>query len=95
MNKKYGPIEVTGGEAFATLGRDIGTGFVDGAGNFRVEVPLDREAKAAGTSDVSINNGAVTVILTGSLAQQTGLLTFGVAEFANAGCATSVTYKQI
>ncbi len=95
QDKKFGPINVSNGQASLDIGNDEGKGFVDGAGIFRLEVPIEAIARASGTSDSSINNGAVTVILNGSLADQTGFLTFGVAQFGNAGCATSVTYNRV
>jgi len=94
-DKTYGPIRVSDGRASTTIGGREGTGFIDSTGSFRLEVPVAVEARAAGNSDSTLNNGAVTIILNGSLADQTGLLTFGVADFANAGCATSVAYNKI
>ena len=95
QDKRYGPITVSNGEVSATLGTNSGKGFIDATGVFRVEVPTDATARETGTSDGSIGNGAITVILNGSLADQAGFLTFGIAEFANAGCATSVTYNKV
>ena len=93
-DKNYGPINVSDGEVSISIGGNQGKGFIGNTGNFRLEVPLDAEVTASGTSDESITNGAVTLIFTGSLADQTGLLTFGVDDFGNAGCATSVTYDK-
>ena len=91
----YGPINVSDGEATANLGRFKGEGFVDSSGNFRIEVPIEAEAKESGTSNSTIQDGAVTMIFTGSLAKQTGFLTFGIAQFGNSGCDTSVAYNKI
>lgn len=65
--------------------------YVDDAGKFRFEIPLDVEARASGTSDSSIYQNKMTLIVTGSLKEQSGLLVWGVAEFGNDGCKSKLT----
>ncbi len=68
--------------------------FVDADGNFRFEVPLKVEAKAAGTSDSSIDQGKMTQIFGGSLKDKKGLLVWGIAQFANDGCKSKIEYSK-
>ncbi len=68
--------------------------FINTGGKFRFEIPTERAAKAAGTSDKSINNGDITVILVGALDEpKAGSVTFSIAEL-NAGCSSTIAYTQ-
>ena len=69
--------------------------YVNSNGQFRFEVPTEFEAKAAGRSDSSVNDGAITLILIGSLSDQKGSFTIGVAQFANNGCTSEMSYQRI
>lgn len=68
--------------------------YVDDAGKFRLEIPLDSKASAQGVSDSSLDRGEMTLIVTGSLAKQQGLLVWGIAEFANDGCKSKLTMAR-
>ncbi len=93
--KNVGVISVVDG--IATLGEEEGTptAFVSKNGKFRFEIPLQEVAAAAGTSDATISNGNITIILYGSLDKGAGSMTYGIAEFANNGCTSKVEYKKI
>ncbi len=68
--------------------------YVDKAGRFRFEVPMNNNSTASGTSDISITRGERTMIINGSLKNTSGRITFGVAEFANQGCSAKVAYSK-
>ena len=60
--------------------------YVNQSGKFRFEIPLLQTAEASGTSDGSLDRGDMTLIVSGSLQEGSGFLTWGIAEFANNGC---------
>lgn len=68
--------------------------YVDADGRFRLELPLDAKARAAGGSDSQISDGSITVILEGDLTGDNprGFYTAGVADFLNRGCRYPVKY---
>jgi len=68
--------------------------FVDKAGRFRFEIPMNNDTTASGTSDISITRGQRTMIINGSLENTSGRITFGVAEFSNQGCTAKIAYSQ-
>lgn len=70
------------------------TTYVDQQGRFRLEVPLRVIARAADTSDSSIDQGKMTQIFGGSLKRQRGLLVWGIAQFANDGCKAKIKYSK-
>jgi len=65
--------------------------FVGVDGEFRFEIPIEEKAEADGTSDISIDRQQVTLIILGSLSEQSGLLVWGIAEFANDGCKSTLS----
>lgn len=66
--------------------------YVDKAGRFRFEVPMNNTTTASGTSDSSITRGDRTMIINGSLKSSSGRITFGIEQFANQGCSAKVDY---
>ena len=92
---RFGPISVKDGKATMPMADKMNETFVNSEGQFRFEVPIDTEATAGGTSDSSINDGAITLILIGSLSSQTGSFTIGIAQFANDGCTSAVSYETV
>lgn len=91
---KFGPIVVNGGQATMPLLNKQNTTFVNSKGQFRFEVPTETSVSESDRSDTSLNNGAVTLILNGSLTEQTGHFIIGIAEFANSGCTSKVVYEK-
>lgn len=89
--QNLGTISVANG--VATLGKD--TAFINQSGQFRFEIPVNEVAAASGTSDATISNGKMTIIMYGSLEKQSGTLTYGIAQFSNNGCSSKVVYKQV
>lgn len=87
-------INVSGGEANMPLANRQNNTYVNSKGQFRFEVPTESSASASGTSDSSLNNGAITLILTGSLTDQSGNFVIGIAELANSGCTSKVAYEK-
>lgn len=68
--------------------------FVNDTGQFRLEVPMSELAKASGTSDSSIVAADMTLIVMGSFEEQSGSLTWGVAEFGNGGCTSYLDLEK-
>ncbi len=89
-----GTFSVNGG--VATIGESqLITAFVNQSGKFRFEIPIAEVAAASGTSDATISNGKMTILLYGSLENGTGKYTQGIAEFANNGCTSKVAYERV
>ncbi len=91
-----GIISVVNGTASIPAGPDNGTSaYVSNSGKFRFEIPTDVVMAASGTSDESISNGAVTLIVNGSLSSGKGLFTVGIKEFSDSGCTSKVVYTKL
>jgi len=88
-------ITVENGQATMPLMNRQNVTYVNSNGQFRFEVPTEFEAQADGRSDSSVNDGAITLILIGSLSDQKGSFTIGVAQFANNGCTSEMSYQRI
>lgn len=67
---------------------------IDSNGRFRLEVPLENEATASGSSSSTIVDGRRKYILTGNLEGGSGRMVFGVKQFAWQGCQTKVKYAK-
>lgn len=87
-------INVSGGEANMGLANRQNKTFVNSKGQFRFEVPTGSNVTASGTSDSSLNDGSVTLILTGSLEDMAGNFIIGIADLSNAGCTSKVIYER-
>ncbi|MBX2880969.1 MAG: hypothetical protein KTR32_13590 [Granulosicoccus sp.] len=70
------------------------TTYVDKNGKFRFEIPMDVNMSASGTSDSSIDRGAMTMIIVGTLKSNTGRITYGIEQFANQGCSAKINYSK-
>jgi len=68
--------------------------YVNSSGRFKFEIPMGEVAAASGTSDSTITNGDMTFILSGSLKSEKGSMVYGIAEFGNTGCRSSVEFKR-
>ncbi len=83
-------------DGVATIGkRNISTAFVNQSGKFRFEIPIEEVAAASGTSDATISNGKMTILMYGSLESGTGKYTLGIAQFGNNGCSSKVVYERV
>jgi len=69
--------------------------FVNRDGKFRFEIPMGEVAAASGSSDSTITNGGMTFIVYGSLKEAKGSMVYGIAEFGNTGCRSSVEFKRL
>jgi len=71
--------------------------YVSRPGKFKISLPLTSKSKSSGNSDSSLSRAENTLILRGRLSDENGkgLFTIGVAEFANAGCTSSVKFERI
>jgi len=92
--ERFGFIVENGQATMQLMDRQNVT-YVNADGQFRFEVPTEIDAKAGGRSDLSVNDGAITLILIGSLSDQKGSFTIGVAQFANNGCTSEISYQKI
>jgi len=72
--------------------------FVSPGGVFKLVIPLNEDAKAAGHSDTTLANGDKQLILTGTLApdgsESSGYITYGIAEFGYAGCTAKTKFNR-
>jgi len=69
--------------------------FVNRDGKFRFEIPMGVVAAASGKSDATIHNGDMTFIIYGSLKEAKGSMVYGIAEFRNNGCRSSVKFQRL
>lgn len=67
--------------------------FIDGEGQFRFDIPLNKRATSAGTS-AKIDLNKRTLIIYGNLSKAKGRMTFGVAEFGNNGCTAIIKFAK-
>ena len=93
--KNVGRLSVENGVAQIHIFGGVHHAFVNDEGRFRFEVPMKEVAAASTRSDSSLSRGAMTFILYGSLEEQRGTMTFGIAEFANNGCSSRVGLKKL
>ena len=91
-----GIISVENGTASVAAGKDnkMST-YVSDSGRFRFEIPTGVVMAASGTSDSSLSNGDITLIMHGSLSSGKGLYTVGIAEFSNSGCTSKVAFSKL
>ncbi len=70
--------------------------FVSSTGRFRLEVPLRAKASESGGSDFSIDDGKMTIILSGNLAEskRRGKMVLGVSQFGNSGCTSKFVFER-
>jgi len=75
------PINVSAGRVETRINDTLYSAYISNSGRFRL----------------SLTDGRVTLILQGDLLREPrqGSFTFGIAEFANAGCSTRVSYKRV
>ncbi len=73
------------------------TGYVDTNGRFRVLIPTNREMKASGRSDSTLDQGAITVVIQGELQddEPIGYYVQGVKQFNNRGCSYRINLAKI
>lgn len=90
--QKIGPFVVDNG--IASMSAEAQT-YVNENGKFRFEIPISTIAASSGTSDSTISNGKMTIIMHGSLKKGAGKMTFGIKEFGNAGCTSKVEYRKV
>ena len=71
--------------------------YVDSAGKFRAEVPLDGTVKESAGSEASIVRGKRNLIIRGRLnpaKSSSGLITIGVEQFGYSGCSARLTFEK-
>ena len=71
--------------------------YVDSAGKFRAEVPLDGTIKESAGSDASIHRGKRNLIIRGRInpaKSASGLITVGVEQFGYSGCSARLSFKK-
>ena len=90
------PINVSSGRVETRINDTLYSAYISNSGRFRLEVPTELRMSSSLSSGESLTDGRVTLILQGDLLRQPprGSFTFGIAEFANAGCSTRVSYKR-
>lgn len=87
-------------ESVIDMGKDFSgvqqTGYVDTNGRFRVPIPTNQEMKASGRSDLTLDQGAITVILQGELQgdEPFGYYVQGVKQFNNRGCSYRMNFTK-
>ena len=88
-------MSVQDGEIALQFRNNRHTTFLNSSGQFRFEIPMEGTVSESSRSDTAISDGALTFILCGSLESKTGFQTFGVAQFANAGCTSKTTLVKV
>ncbi len=90
------PISVTDGRVEAKINDAVHWSYLSVSGRFRLEIPTGLRMSSPTSSD-SLADGRVTLILQGDLSREPrrGKFTFGIAQFANAGCTTTVRYEPV
>lgn len=68
--------------------------FVSSTGDFRFDIPVKNDAKAAAGSDRSLGLAKQTMIIYGNLKKAKGRFTTGVAEFGNNGCTAIIEFAR-
>lgn len=87
-------FSVNSGQAAVNYQKTSHKAYVDKDGKFRFEIPMNVSTSAAGTSDGSIDRGAMTMIIVGALKANSGRITYGIEQFANQGCTASINYSR-
>lgn len=90
------PINVSGGRVETRINDELHSAYLSRSGRFRLEIPTGLRMASSLSSGESLTDGRVTLILQGDLLREPrrGRFTFGIAEFANAGCSTRVNYER-
>lgn len=67
------------------------------SGRFKMVIPLGDIASASPTSDISIANGDVKIILRGNLSDEKskGHITYGIAEMGYGGCTAKTKFRRL
>jgi len=88
------PISVREGQVITRINDIDHTTYISGNGRFRLEIPTGLKMSNPISSSATLLDGRVTLILQGDLGRErpSGSFTFGIADFANVGCRTRVTY---
>jgi len=88
------PISVREGQVITRINDIDHTTHISGNGRFRLEIPTGLKMSNPISSSATLLDGRVTLILQGDLGRErpSGSFTFGIADFANVGCRTRVTY---
>lgn len=68
--------------------------FVSSTGDFRFDIPVKNDAKAAAGADRSLSLAKQTMIVYGNLQKAKGRFTTGVAEFGNNGCTAIIKFSR-
>jgi len=91
------PINVSAGRVETRINDTLYSAYISNSGRFRLEVPTELRMSSSLSSGESLTDGRVTLILQGDLLREPrlGSFTFGIAEFANAGCSTRVSYNRV
>ncbi len=89
------PISVDNGRVEAKINDEVHWSYLSLSGRFRLEIPTGLRMSAPISTTDSLVDGRVTLILQGDLSREPrrGKFTFGIAQFANAGCTTAVRYE--
>jgi len=95
VGRKFGPMSVKDGVASMVIRGKKGETFVSSSGKFRMEIPLTSTARASDRSDSPLSSADRTFVLSGSLADKNGFLTFALAGLGNTGCTSKMTYDKL
>ena len=90
-------VEVVNGVLSAESDEERVETYVNTEGKFRLQMPTASSVRAADGSTQSLTDGKITVIVQGDLSEseREGLLTFGIAELGNVGCASKYSFAKI
>jgi len=71
------------------------TYYVSKNGSFKLNFPIAQKARESATSDGTMSNGNVRIILQGNLNKGVGFLTHGIAELGYGGCTAKTKMKRL
>ena len=94
MSNKFS-ISVNDGVLSFSNSENAPTYYVAKNGNFKVNFPIAQKAKESATSDGTMANGNVRIILQGNLEKGTGFITHGIAELGYGGCTAKTKFNLL
>ena len=90
------PMVIKEGVVTTNINDAAYSGFISSNGRFRLEIPTQMRMSNSITSEKSLNNTSITLILQGDLSRSppSGGFILGVADLGDRGCTTSVRYTE-
>lgn len=90
------PMVIDEGVVTTKINDSAFTGFISANGRFRLEIPTQMKMSNSISSEKTLNDTSITLILQGDLSRSppSGGFTLGVADLGDKGCTTTVRYTE-